>query len=64
MTATAPEKPANFDIREAIFYSGLRHWQIADQMQISEAHLSRMLRKELTPEQKTRVLQAIKALHK
>ena len=52
----------NLILRETIKKSGLTHWQVALQMGISESTLTRMLRKELTYEQKAIVLQAIHEL--
>ena len=55
-------KKANADIREAIMAAGLKQWQIADSLKISENTLCRRLRHELTPEGKKQILDAIQEL--
>ena len=52
----------NLDIRLAIKDAKLRHWQVADFLQISEGALSRLLRHELTRKNKATILQAINQL--
>lgn len=54
----------NKEIRETMKEKGVRQWQVADQMGKSEEWLSRKLRKELTPEKKEEVMQAIEAVVK
>ena len=49
----------NVGIREAARALGVRWWQVADVLGVSEAYVTRMLRHELTEEQRERVLAAI-----
>ena len=46
----------NKAIRDAIKASGLRYWQVADRMGISENTFTRLLRHELNDADKARVL--------
>ena len=41
---------------------GVKQWQIADEIGVGETTLCRMLRRELTPEMKEKVLAAINKL--
>ena len=50
---------SNKDIRQAIKDANLRHWQVAEALQIHEGNFSRQLRRELSEERKREVLQAI-----
>ncbi|GGF24271.1 hypothetical protein GCM10010954_23940 [Halobacillus andaensis] len=52
----------NKDIREAISKAGLRHWQVAEAYGIHEGNFSRLLRKELSPDQKEKVFLVIQKL--
>lgn len=52
----------NTQIREAAAASGIKLWQIADVLGIADATFSRKLRKELPPEEKQRILEAIDRL--
>lgn len=49
----------NKDIRMAIEEAGIRHWQVAEALQIHEGNFSRQLRRELSKERKFEVFQAI-----
>ena len=49
----------NEAIRREISRAGLCQWKVADCMGISEITFSRMLRHELTAEQRQRVLEAV-----
>ena len=53
-------KKANLEIRQAIKDAGLTQWEVADLMGYSEATIVRKLRKELSQEEKTNMLQVIK----
>ena len=53
---------ANTDIRYAIKAAGLKNWQIAEALKISENTLSRRLRHELAPEGKKQILDIIQEL--
>lgn len=50
---------ANIEIREKIKAAGLYMWQVADALGIQDSNFSRMLRKELSGKDRTRVLAAI-----
>lgn len=52
----------NIDIRFAIQKAGFRNWQIAESLNITENHFSRMLRHELSEERKQEVFAAIERL--
>ena len=46
----------NTDIRTAIKDCGIKHWQLADILNISEATMIRKLRHELVQEEKDKIL--------
>jgi len=46
----------NEDIRKAIKQCGIKYWQLADILNISEATITRMLRHELCKEEKNKIL--------
>lgn len=52
----------NGDIKEAMRKSGIRQWQVASEIGISEATIVRWMRKELSQEQRKAILSAIEAL--
>lgn len=52
----------NLDIREAIETSNFKYWQVANKLGMTDGNFSRMLRIELTKENKERVLNAINEL--
>ena len=52
----------NPDVRQAIKEAGLKHWHIAEALGISDGHFSRILRYEMSQEQKEEVFKAIKEL--
>ena len=45
----------NIEIREAAKAAGVKLWQIADKLGITDGNFSRKLRKELTAEEKTKI---------
>jgi len=55
---------ANEDIRKEIESAGVRHWQVADAIGVSENTFIRWLRKELPDEKKAEVRSAIKKISK
>lgn len=55
---------ANNTIRCAIGARGLKQWQVADALGISESVLSRKLRKELPNDEKEKILAVIEELGK
>ena len=52
----------NVDVRLDIRKSGYRQYDVAKQMNISESFLSRLLRDDLTEENRDRIYNAISAL--
>lgn len=53
---------ANKDIRLAAGAKGLKLWQIADALGITDSYFSRKLRKELPPEEKEKIFTLIAQL--
>lgn len=51
----------NKDLRAEIVKRGLFYWQVAARLGISDTTFSRMLRSELSPERKARILEMIDA---
>jgi hypothetical protein len=49
----------NHDIRNLIRASNVRNWQVAEELGIADNTFYVMLRKKLTDEERTRILQAI-----
>lgn len=52
-------KKKNNDIRIAILVAGLKQYEVAKEMGISEEYFSKMLRNDLTNEKKMEILTAI-----
>ena len=52
----------NQDIRTEVKNSGLYLWQIAEEMNISDNYMSRLLRKELSEEKKKEIRSIIERL--
>lgn len=52
----------NLDVRMMVSENGLKYKDVAAEMNISPEWLSRLLRNELTPENKIRVMRAIDSL--
>lgn len=52
----------NVDVRRTAAGNGVRLWQIADALGISDCSLSRKLRKELSSEEKTTIFAIIRNL--
>ncbi len=50
----------NMEIRVEMTKKNLKQWQVANLLGVCESHFSRMLRKELSKDEKKRVLTAIK----
>ena len=50
---------ANEDIREAIKQANLKHWELADLLNISETTLVRKLRHEMSKDEKDKILSII-----
>lgn len=50
---------ANREVREALQNKGMKQWELADMLGISEFTLTRWLRKELTEDKKELLLKAI-----
>lgn len=53
---------ANADIREAARSKGVRLWEVAEGIGISDATFSRKLRRELSADERQRVMEVIKNL--
>ena len=53
---------ANTDIRQSIKAAGLKNWQIADALNISENTLYRRMRHELAAWEKQQILEIIQEL--
>lgn len=54
----------NLDIKGEAAMAGIKQWQIAEAMKISESYLSRKLRHELPEEEKEKIRSVIKELTK
>ncbi len=52
----------NKEIREAAQKAGVKLWQLAEALGMADYNFSRKLRKEFTPEEKTKALNAIERL--
>ena len=52
----------NKDIREEIRIAGLRHWQIVDQLKITDSVFSKKLRYELSDSEKQEIRNIISKL--
>lgn len=50
---------ANQEVREALQNKGMKQWELADLLGVSEFTLTRWLRKELTEDKKELLLKAI-----
>lgn len=50
---------ANIDIKQRAVASGVRHWQIAQELGVSDFTFSRMLRNELEKEKKEQIFRII-----
>ena len=54
----------NIDIRQALKENNIKHWQLADALNIAEFTLCRRLRYELSEEQKEKIFAVIEQLKK
>lgn len=54
----------NNDLREMAKNNDVRFWAIADKMNISEASMTRLLRKELPKEEKEKIISIINQIVK
>lgn len=54
----------NLDIREAAAAAGVRLWQIAERLDITDGNFSRKLRREFSAADKEKVLQIIEELRR
>ena len=52
----------NADIRQEAEMAGIKLWQIADQYGLNDGSFSRKLRRELPPEEKTKIRKIISEL--
>ena len=53
----------NMDIRLAAASSGVKLWQIADALGMTDGNFSRKLRKELPQEEKAKIFAIIEKIH-
>ena len=53
---------SNVEVRTEIMRNGLKHWEVAAELGISETSFSRKMRMELPDDDRERVLAAIKAI--
>lgn len=54
----------NLEIRQKAKEKGVLLWEVADTLKISEATMTRKLRKELPPEEKSRIFEIIEKVAK
>lgn len=55
---------ANLEIRQRIFATGFKYYDVAKELEIAPSTLSTWLRNELTDEQTARINEALKSLIK
>lgn len=49
----------NADVRQALAGVGMKQWQLADRLMVSESYLCRKLRRELSQDEKEKIFAAI-----
>lgn len=54
----------NQEIKKIFKETGVKQWQVAQQLGIGESTLCRMMRVELSPNMKAAILEAVKVLRK
>ena len=54
----------NIKIRTAIIEAGLKHYQVADELNLTAEHFSKVLRHQLSPDREKEILSAIDRLKK
>lgn len=54
----------NEDVRQAIKDANLKYWQVASSYGLTDGNFSRLLRKELSEEKKTKIMNIIENLKK
>lgn len=54
----------NFEIRDAAQKAGVRLWQVAEEYGVNDGNFSRRLRKELSKEEKEKIMGIIEQLAK
>lgn len=54
----------NVEIRNQIFSNNLKKWKVAEMLGITDSSFSRMLRKELSEEQKNKIMNIIERMKK
>ena len=52
----------NLEIRTAYMQAGIKQWQLAEALGVSETHFSRKMREELPKEEKEKILETIKRI--
>jgi predicted XRE-type DNA-binding protein len=53
---------ANLDIKNAMLKANVKQWEVAEAYGLSESNFSRLLRRELVPEKKQKVMNIINKL--
>lgn len=54
----------NMEIRVAIMKANLKYWQVAKALGMLDSNFSRLLRKRLTKDEKTKILSAIETIRR
>ena len=54
----------NHEIKRKAAGAGVRLWEIADRLEMTDSNFSRMLRKELKPKEKQLILEIIERIEK
>lgn len=57
-------KKANKEIRESLKRNNIKHWKLADYLNISESTLVRKLRREISLDEKQKILNIISKVKK
>lgn len=61
---SVPEEVKNMtteEIRKAVLDNGMKFWELADALNVTDGTLSKWLRHELTPEKKAKIISAIES---
>ncbi|MDP9742309.1 UNVERIFIED_ORG: putative XRE-type DNA-binding protein [Bacillus sp. B2I3] len=54
----------NLDIRKALHVSGIPQWKLAEECNVSESQFSRLMRKELSVDEKGEIFSLIEKMKK
>ena len=55
-------KKENLEIRNAILKANLKQWEVAEKYGLSESNFSRLLRRDLSSDKKSKVIDIINSL--